>query len=557
MIGALGALSGLGAVLWHESSDIIRWRIHKTYPDVDVRGAELGWKVVYLRGISFDRHWIRGTVDRATVTWDRAVDIEGGHVDVRWDEKPSHGAADAATHSQAIRFRNLTVEVTRGSITVDLQGVASSDASVCWLTGSATHPRGTVSFLTGCAARDGSYANVDEATLKAIDVPHVPPGSELTLVGVTSDGKTVSVNQAHGVMELMASEHAAFDASNMRISIQTGEGKPTITADSIKIQHPWIAHDPVTFRDIKAEPDEPWWHVTIDDASFDVNPEGLAAHGRAGQSCQTWVNALPEELRVEPLRSLSFDGDFTWAIDLKAKGPDGKPKPIIDFASCRVPKTSCDPIRALKKPFTYSVYTPDGELTQRTSGPHTPGWLPLAATGRMQFAVMNYEDPGFRKHRGFIQGAYFGALSADLTTGKFLRGGSTITMQLAKNLWLRRSKTLGRKVQELFLSMALESCLSKDEIMELYLNVVEFGPRAYGIQAGAEHWFHRPPTELDPVQAFWLASILPNPHKPGLAPTPEALERASKFMKQLADLGRDIGDSPLDNPEWDNAHAPD
>jgi membrane peptidoglycan carboxypeptidase len=159
----------------------------------------------------------------------------------------------------------------------------------------------------------------------------------------------------------------------------------------------------------------------------------------------------------------------------------------------------------------------------------------------MPTAVMNSEDYGFRSHRGFIPQAYDSAMVDDLKAGKFVRGGSTITMQLAKNLWLRRDKTIGRKVQELFLTMALESCLSKDEIMETYLNVVEFGPMVYGIHDGARYWFHKPPTELTPVEAFWLAGILTNPHA-GRAPTPGALDRTAKLMARLASMGRDVGD---------------
>jgi membrane peptidoglycan carboxypeptidase len=158
-------------------------------------------------------------------------------------------------------------------------------------------------------------------------------------------------------------------------------------------------------------------------------------------------------------------------------------------------------------------------------------------TGDMPLAVTTMEDPGFEHHRGFIVQAFSNSFLDNLKQGRFLRGGSTITMQLAKNLWLTREKTLGRKVQEFFLSQALESCYSKDEIMELYLNVVEFGPNQYGVGNGSMHWFHKGPGELVPTEAFWLASILPRPSRTQ-PPTDSSLKHVEGLMKRLAEDGR-------------------
>jgi membrane peptidoglycan carboxypeptidase len=143
------------------------------------------------------------------------------------------------------------------------------------------------------------------------------------------------------------------------------------------------------------------------------------------------------------------------------------------------------------------------------------------------------EDPGFEHHRGYITQAFFNSFIDNIKHDRFLRGGSTITMQLVKNVWLNREKTLSRKVQEFFLAQALESCYSKDEIMELYLNVVEFGPNRYGVGHGAHHWFKKGPGELSPVESFWLASILPRPSRTG-PPTEQSLKKIKSLIKQLA-----------------------
>ena len=210
-------------------------------------------------------------------------------------------------------------------------------------------------------------------------------------------------------------------------------------------------------------------------------------------------------------------------------------KPTFQLKSdCRA---RCDSLPNLRKSFRYTAYDPKGKPFERVTGRGTRGWYSLGMTGDMPLAVINMEDPGFDHHRGFIPQAFTNSFLENLKQGRFSRGGSTITMQLVKNIWLTREKTLGRKVQEFFLSQALESCYSKGELLELYLNVVEFGPNQYGVWAGSMFWFNRPPDELEPVESFWLASILPRPSKTG-PPDEQSLKRISSVMKTLSSTGK-------------------
>ena len=103
------------------------------------------------------------------------------------------------------------------------------------------------------------------------------------------------------------------------------------------------------------------------------------------------------------------------------------------------------------------------------------------------------------------------ASSTNIKARRFIRGASTITMQLAKNLFLSREKTLSRKLEELILADYLEQAFTKEEMMELYLNVIEFGPDLYGVGAAAQHYFGRRPNELNLAECLFLSSILPNP----------------------------------------------
>ena len=121
-----------------------------------------------------------------------------------------------------------------------------------------------------------------------------------------------------------------------------------------------------------------------------------------------------------------------------------------------------------------------------TTGPTSTHISPF-----MQVAVLTTEDGGFFHHHGFNHAAIRNALLANLKARRFVRGASTITMQLAKNLFLSREKTLSRKLEEVILTDYLEQAFTKDEMIELYLNVIEFGPDVYGITAAADHYFGR------------------------------------------------------------------
>jgi len=126
---------------------------------------------------------------------------------------------------------------------------------------------------------------------------------------------------------------------------------------------------------------------------------------------------------------------------------------------------------------------------------------------------VSHEDAAFFRHAGFAPWAIRDALVRDLRAGRFLVGASTISMQLAKNLFLRREKTLARKAQEVILTWWLEVARTKQEILELYLNLIEYGPSIYGIRAAANHYFGGEPAELSAAEAAFLATSLPDPKR--------------------------------------------
>lgn len=141
-------------------------------------------------------------------------------------------------------------------------------------------------------------------------------------------------------------------------------------------------------------------------------------------------------------------------------------------------------------------------------------WVPLSRISpHLRHAVVAAEDALFFTHEGFDWEGIKDAAMHNLEAGEFKRGGSTITQQLAKNLYLSSERSLFRKAKEALITRELEQHLSKKRILELYLNVAEWGHGIYGAEAAARHHFGKPSHDLTVDEAAWLAAMLPSPRR--------------------------------------------
>ncbi len=141
-------------------------------------------------------------------------------------------------------------------------------------------------------------------------------------------------------------------------------------------------------------------------------------------------------------------------------------------------------------------------------------WVPLARVSRhLIHAVIAAEDQKFFGHEGVDWEAIRESVEANRKKGRFARGGSTLTQQLAKNLFFTTRKDPVRKLRELVVAHWLESDLSKARILELYLNVIEWGDGLYGAQAAAQRYYGKPAAALSPEEAAGLAAMIPNPRR--------------------------------------------
>jgi monofunctional biosynthetic peptidoglycan transglycosylase len=158
---------------------------------------------------------------------------------------------------------------------------------------------------------------------------------------------------------------------------------------------------------------------------------------------------------------------------------------------------------------------------------------------RLVQAVVLSEDAKFFGHEGFDWQAIRDAAEQGVEQGRFSRGGSTITQQLAKNLYLGTERTLSRKVKEALLAAKMERTLSKRRILALYLNVAEWAPGTFGVEAASRRWFGCSASQLSTAQAAILASMLPAPRKAALAPAPRWLaRRARRCVGRMRSAGR-------------------
>lgn len=158
-------------------------------------------------------------------------------------------------------------------------------------------------------------------------------------------------------------------------------------------------------------------------------------------------------------------------------------------------------------------------------------------------AIVISEDADFWNHEGFDWEELEKSFQENWETGTYKRGGSTITQQLAKNLFLSKRKSLLRKGIEALITARIEKVLTKNEIIERYLNVVEFGPKVYGIKAAARYYFNKSPAEVDLLESAFLAMLLPNPVKYSVSfrkkeLTPFARKRVKRILRDLGRTGR-------------------
>jgi len=269
--------------------------------------------------------------------------------------------------------------------------------------------------------------------------------------------------------------------------------------------------------------------------NFQLNAEKI--------DCAALINTIPHSFAPEFI-GFEMDGTAALRAQVNLDGNGAKFSISGSRFDCNVTKTpemySAD---YLAGAFVIERQTPSGKITIPVdpARPYFVSYTDIPVLVRSAF--VSSEDTGFFSHRGVEIGAIVGAVQRNAEEKRAAVGGSTITMQTVKNLFLARDKTISRKLQEMFLAWHLERTITKERILEIYLNMVELGPGLYGIGRASQKFFSKDPRDLTLKESIYLASLLP-------APIPryryfcagELTPNYNKIIKQLLDrmlaLGR-------------------
>lgn len=239
-----------------------------------------------------------------------------------------------------------------------------------------------------------------------------------------------------------------------------------------------------------------------------------------------WLNAqdvfssLPQGM-FDSLDGIQVSGKLKYHLHvfLDSSNPDDVQfESSLDNQGFKVLKYGKTDLSRLNTDFVYTPYEFGKPMPARYIGRNNPDFTPLEdISPNLRYAVMTAEDPSFYTNHGFVVESFRRSIATDIKEKKFKRGGSTISMQLVKNAFLSREKTVARKIEEILIVWVIENgnVMSKNRMLEVYFNIIEWGNNVYGIGEASHYYFGKSPSELTVGESIYLASIVPHP-KTGL-----------------------------------------
>jgi len=233
---------------------------------------------------------------------------------------------------------------------------------------------------------------------------------------------------------------------------------------------------------------------------------------------QDFIVSLPDGL-FPHFQGIEAEGNFEYKLDFMFN--KNKPNQLVFESNLKkenlkITKYGEANLNKLNGEFVYRAIINDIVQRPVLVGSPNPNYTRLdQISPYLQKCVLTSEDPSFFSHRGFINEAFKQSILKNIRTKKFSRGASTITMQLVKNVFLTREKTVSRKMEEILLVYILENnrIASKERMLEVYFNIIEWGPNIYGIGEAAQFYFEKKPIDLTLKECLFLATIVPKPKK--------------------------------------------
>ncbi len=237
-------------------------------------------------------------------------------------------------------------------------------------------------------------------------------------------------------------------------------------------------------------------------------------------NAQDVFNSFPSGM-FDSLEGMQVSGKLNYSLNIflnSARPDDVQFDSKLNKDNFQIVKYGKNNLTRLNGMFVYTPYEKGKPMPPRIIGTKNPYYTPLDRIAPdLRNAVMTAEDPTFYSNRGFVEESIRKSLATDYKNKKFKRGGSTISMQLVKNAFLSREKTLARKIEEILIVWIIENnhVMTKNRMLEVYFNIIEWGRNVYGIGEASRYYFGKSPAELTLGESIYLASIVPNP-KAGL-----------------------------------------
>ncbi len=327
------------------------------------------------------------------------------------------------------------------------------------------------------------------------------------MIGINKRGDELEINGSWGVKNLLVN-HPRISSNNIIVpdasldadmvigkNFVSIDSTSTIHLDKIEL-HPFVKYtlSPTKIYELKVRTQE------ID--------------------AQEMINSFPQGL-FESLEGMRVKGKVKYNLDfyLDSKLPDSlifnSELKNIGFKVVNWGKTN---LQKINTTFVYTPYEYGKPMRNIVIGPENPDYVPInQISPNLRNAILTAEDPSFYSHNGFVAESFRNSIITNFKEKAFKRGGSTISMQLVKNVYLSRQKTMARKVEEMLIVWIIENSnlSSKQRMFEVYLNLIEWGRNVYGIGEASRYYFGKHPSQLEIGEAIFLAHIVPRP-KSGL-----------------------------------------
>jgi Transglycosylase len=342
------------------------------------------------------------------------------------------------------------------------------------------------------------------------------------------------VAQKYGLKSSFDSIRVSVDDIEMTGEELHVDGFASIT--NLAVKHPKISKNEVLFENLKMD------YKILSGANFIALDEGSTAEVNKikiepylkyektnskiytlkvripNMKAQDFITSLPDGLFTN-FKGMEVAGSFSYSMSFKID----KRRPWnlrfnsnINKNGLKITKYGKADIGKLNGEFEYAAIINDKPQRPVFVGVANPDYYPLTEISPfLKKAVITFEDPNYYSHKGFEMNAFRASMVKNMATNRFERGGSTISMQLIKNAFLKREKTISRKLEEILLCYVMENnkIVSKDRILEVYFNVIEWGPNVYGIGEASRFYFQKKPADLTLNECMFLASIVPMPQK--------------------------------------------